>query len=81
MGLVSHSPSSSIRHSNVYSAPSSVREYCSNPFFSSRAIVDFELPTGPCSKMIRFSVPYPFAADFNTPTNRISGSSNPKIAS
>ena len=37
--------------------PSSVREYCSNPFFSKRAMVLLELPTGPCNSRTRRSVP------------------------
>ena len=37
--------------------PSSVREYCSRPFLSRRAMVLLELPTGPCSSSTRRSVP------------------------
>ena len=38
-------------------------------------------PTGPWSRMTRFSVPYCCAADLKTFTSFISGTSRPKIAS
>ena len=37
--------------------PFGVREYSSSPRLISRAMVDFELPTGPCSRITRRSVP------------------------
>ena len=69
--------SSGIFQAKVNRRPSSVREYSSRPALISRAIVDFDEPTGPCSRMMRFSVPYSLAAALKTLTRRISGMSSP----
>ena len=44
-------------------------------------MVDLLDPTGPCSRRMRFSVPYPWAADLKKSTNCSSGRSSPKMAS
>ena len=40
-------------------------------------MVDFDEPTGPCRRMTRFSVPYPWAALLKTFTSFMSATSSP----
>src|SRR5437016_6252249 len=54
IGQSCHSPVFSSFHWKVNMAPGSVSENFSRPFFKRRAIVDFELATGPVQCRVRY---------------------------